>query len=507
VLDGIYAKAFALDANHVWVAKSFYPGRASEGSIWQSTDGGFNWSRLAAAPTSDTTTNVYYSDFRFTPSGIGVAIGTTLTGSDSVTSFASQTTDFGTTWMTVELPAKDPKTVLTTAGGMWFIFGGDPKPYMLRSSNAGRTWEYTLGIIQSTDYDQFQTAALIPPTSTLMVCSITGIYKSTDLGVTFTKITSPTDVQITDLSIDVHPDNTSGQLIIARSPVENFLRSEDGGKSWSTGTYASKGYHPFAEIRIAQGVIYAIPDQGELRKSTDKGYTWTSVYVPASSGRRALYAADKDNVVLQAYEGILYSSDGGASWTQTPFPGKYWLNESSIPVPGMVVSGGGYYDTNSIRGVIYRTTNVGYDWQIVDFPREINHLKMITSTTGFALSDYEVYKTIDGARTWTKILGSNDYFTHYVYCFFDDSLRGLLRVSFTFQQTMNGGSTWQLRDLGMPIYQLAGMAHEAHTRPVLCRIGGFIYAFGNQHSTQSFQSHYPHIIFAGVTFPYPVDCV
>ncbi len=455
---GIYSKAFALDENHVWLAKSYYSGRAIEGSIWRSENSGLAWTRLDSAPVSDSTKRVVYNDMRFNSSGLGIAIGTIKRDSGIIKSFISRTGDYGASWTTEEFLDEDPKTVLSIGDSIWLIFGGTSTSYVQRSVDSGKTWQFTTDIFP-VRYSYSGTATYIPEHNTILVSTSAGLFKSSDFGVMFSRITGSMDVIITGISVDVKAEQLSQQLIFGKSYDGSFLRSEDGGRSWSRGSFASSSVYPFSQIRIAEGVIYSIPDQHSLYKSLDKGDTWQEVYVPVYSGLQALYAYDKDNVVIHAYQNLMYSSDGGNSWILTPFPSKYWLNESSIPAPGMVVSGGGFYDSSGTRGIIYRTTNAGYDWQIIDFPREINRLKMITPSTGFAISNYEVYKTTNGGRMWKKILSSTDYYTHYVDFFFDDSLRGLIRVSFEFMETRDGGNTWIKKDLGVPIYSLKDIVH------------------------------------------------
>jgi hypothetical protein len=125
-----------------------------------------------------------------------------------------------------------------------------------------------------------------------------------------------------------------------------------------------------------------------------------------------------------------------------------------MPLPGLIIGGGGYYDSVGAHGFFFRTADGGFNWSIVDVPKEIKILKMVTTTEGFACSDYEFYRTKDAGKTWNLILSSQDFFTHYEDFFFDDSLHGLLRVSFDFQETYDGGTTWHPKPLGLPIYTI-----------------------------------------------------
>jgi len=466
--EGSISKAFALDGNWIWVAKSsYYMDQPRLGSIWRSVNGGIDYIKVISAPSSDSTKQVSYSDLRFNLSGLGVAIGRIRRDDGMITSFASRTTNFGTSWITtefpaqttyIEIPAYDPKTILSISDSIWLIFGQGSTPYMRRSVDYGKTWQFYGNMFAYQSNNRYGTAIYIPEYNSVVVSTFAGLYRSSDYGETFLRIADSMDLILTGVSADVQPIDKDKQLIVAKSGGQTFLWSENGGTKWNIGSFGSQNISSSMQVRIAAGTIYSMPNQTSLYKSTDKGNSWQQLYLPVSSGIRALGAFDNDNVALQAGEKILYSSDGGSSWKQTPFPGNYWLNESSIPMPGMVVGGGGFYDSTT-KGIIYRTTDAGYNWQIIDFPREINHLKMVTPTTGFAISRYEVYKTTNGGKTWMKIMSSSDYYTHYDGFFFDDSLRGLMRVSFDCLETTNGGISWQKRELGEPFYSIAEMVH------------------------------------------------
>lgn len=454
---GIWGKAFALDENRVWLAKSFYNGRPSEGSIWYSSNSGITWNRQTSAPTSDSLNEVTYQDLRINSSGIGIAIGSIMQNSGTIIAFAARTSNFGATWTKIEFTSESPKTILAIEDSIWIIFGGGSTPYMRKSIDSGKTWSSNTILFVSQGYCLYGSAVYIPSFATIVVSTSAGVFKSQDMGNTFVKVTNALDVSIKNTVVDCKPTNPNGQIVIANSYGDKFLFSEDGGITWTQRTLPSASDYSFSQTQIAQGVIYSIPDQLHLYKSIDSGKTWQSISVPVYSGLRALRAYDKDNIVLQGYRTILYSLNGGNSWRQTPFPGEYWLNVSAITGLETVIGGGGFYDSTGTHGILYQTSNAGFDWHIVDLPREIIQLKMVTPTTGFAMSDYEFYRTTNGGQIWTPILSSNDYFTHYEEFSFSDSLNGILRVSFDFMETHDGGNTWIKKELGLPLYNISSI--------------------------------------------------
>lgn len=470
---GIFSKAFALDENRVWLATSYSSSAKTGGAIWSSTNSGISWAQVDSAPMSDTNTKISYSDLKYNPSGLGIAIGTKQTGNDTLISFVSRTTDLGNTWTTTEFKTETPKTVLSIGDSIWIILGAGSNTYMRRSMDSGKTWAYSTNIFPG-QYNDFATAAYIQDSKIIVAATRFSIYKSNDSGLTFNKITSTRDITISGISLDNKPLETSEHLVAAWSYTNKFLVSQDAGKTWTQENLPGNYYNSFLQMSIAEGVIYTIPDQERLYKSTDSGKSWQQIHLPYYNGSRALYAYDKNNLVVQLYKNILYSSNGGSSWNQTPFPGNCWLNESSMPAPATIIGGGGYYDSTSIRGIIYRSTDSGHDWQIIDFPREINHISMITNTTGYACSNYEFYKTTNGGQNWNKILSSSDYFTHYDAFFFEDSLKGLLRISFNFVETTDGGLTWHTKLLAAPMYSISDVA-ETNTGNLLVAGDGMLW--------------------------------
>jgi hypothetical protein len=117
---------------------------------------------------------------------------------------------------------------------------------------------------------------------------------------------------------------------------------------------------------------------------------------------------------------------------------------------------------------------------------------MVTPTTGFAISDYEFYRTTNGALTWTPILSSHDYFTHYEEFYFSDSSNGLLRVSFDFMETHDGGNTWTKKELGLPLYNISSI--DCSQQGKLFIVGDGMLWCQSQGSNQSIsQSEYRYV--------------
>ena len=449
---GLLSRGFALDSSHVWLATSFQSGTPPAGSIWYSFDSGIHWNRLAAALTSDSLTQVSYSDLRFSESGLGLAIGTVADHSGTTEGFASRSTDFGISWSTTYFPNESPTTILSVSEDCWIMLGGGSATYERRSTDSGMTWSSASNVFDVQGYNYNGSATFVPATKMLVASILGEVFSSVDSGVTFTRMNNSLSFPISDLALDSKSTDPSTQMIFAPSNDGRFLLSTDAGRTWRSDSIPFAGSYIFSQSVVADNVIYFVPGRGRLFRSSDLGRSWEAVHVPTSGSLNALTVFDKDHISVQGYEGLYYSTDAGDTWTNAAFPGTYWLNQCAMPLPAMIAGGGGFYDSTGTHGFLFRTTDGGFNWNIVDVPKEIKIVKMVTPSEGFACSDYEFYRTRDGGKSWNLILSSNDYFTHYEDFFFDDSLHGLLRVSFDFQETTDGGDTWHAKPMGLPIY-------------------------------------------------------
>jgi photosystem II stability/assembly factor-like uncharacterized protein len=452
--SGTYSKSFALDQNRVWLAMSATSDRPNDGAIWYSSDSGLHWTRLAQTFKSDTMNQVNYSDLRFKPSGIGIVVGTIRDNYGLIGSFASRTTDFGNTWTTTKFSNESPRTVLSITDDIWIILGVGTSSFMRRSIDSGRTWTYTQNMFEDNPNYYFGAATYVPDLDRVVVSTLAGIYSSADSGLTFTRNNYPLDIAPLDVALDSRPNDPAQQLVFAPCLDGKFLISTDAGNNWIQGKNSKAGGYTNTQSLAVQNVVYFVSGGTKLFRSTDFGSSWTETLVSPNGPLRAVSAYDKGHVACQGYENMHYTSDGGETWTRAPLPGNYTLNQSAMPSPGTIIGGGSFYDSTGSHGFFYQTSDGGFNWSIVDVPKEIKILKMITAREGFACGDYEFYRTKDAGKTWNLNVSSQDFFTHYEDFFFDDSLHGLLRVSFDFQETYDGGTTWHPKPLGLPIYTI-----------------------------------------------------
>jgi len=452
---GIFSNIYALDNQNVWILKSYYRGRNVEGSIWYSSDGGSTWSQLQSGLVSSDENQIVYNDMLMKSSGEGIAIGRISRPSlNEKRSFIQRTTDFGATWTTTELPDNNLNDVLYIDDSTWVILGNtgnhpDNDLVQLRSEDNGQSWDESIPFSYS-GYNYLYSSIYLPGYESILVNTLSGIYKSIDKGRTYFRITTDYDIYIKDVLLDKKPLSNESQTIIAKSFNRSYLLSRDAGRSWELKEIPGEIGNILWKVKIAEEVIYIVVDQTRLYKSIDYGETWSRVYVPLYwSALRALDVLDQNTLLVQGYPSLCTSFDGGANWIASPFPGSFWLNESVILDSNQIVAVGGFYKSGT-QGIFYKSPDNGFNWRIEDTPHEMEQISMITSKVGFALNARNLYKTIDGGDSWMMIKTSNDYYDAFSAFCFKDALNGLLYSGESFLRTQDGGVNWQTVELNFP---------------------------------------------------------
>jgi len=451
---GIYSNIYALDAQRVWILKSYHNGRPVDGSIWYSSNSGSNWERLQTGLVSSDENQIVYNDMLMKSSGEGISIGSINHPSlNEKKAFIQRTNDFGITWTTTELPDNDLHNVLSIDDSTWIILGNTGNYptnslIQLRSEDNGQSWDESSPFTYS-GYNYLYTSIYLPAFESILVSTVSGVYKSIDKGRTYARIITDHGIYVKNVVLDKKPLSNESQTIIARSFNRFYLFSRDAGHSWTLKEIPDELGNELWYVKIAEEVIYIIIDQTRLYKSTDGGATWIQVRLPVRSGLRALDVLNQNTLVVQGYPDLITSVDGGTTWIGTPFPGNFWLNESVMLDPNQIIAIGGFYNSGT-QGIFYKTSDNGFNWRIVDTAHEIEQISMINNKTGFALNESNFYKTTDGGDGWIVIKTSNDYSDAFSAFCFKDSLNGLLHSGESFLKTEDGGDSWQNADLKFP---------------------------------------------------------
>ena len=287
----------------------------------------------------------------------------------------------------------------------------------------------------------------------------------------------------------------------------NIYRTTNAGTTWDSVGSGQNNWSLFHVKIVSASEIYAVGDPGFLYKSTDGGTIWQSLPISVSGPAITYiwYSIDKigSTLVMTGDYGIVAkSTDGGVTWTSNSFllstslmfdiqtlPGspKVWavgrpFTASTRQVFYSSNSGENWitYDVgvtgdllavsmiNQLTGYIsgqnskvLKTTNGGANWVLKTQPSGSNYslssMEFIDENTGWVFVNFttvpggNVFKTTDGANTWTQYTtggaSENIYAADMVnastgYCCYNPSNRPVYK-------TTDGGSSWNPLTTGL----------------------------------------------------------
>jgi photosystem II stability/assembly factor-like uncharacterized protein len=327
----------------------YYMG-ATGGGVWKTVNAGITWTPVSDAyfktgsvgsiAVADSDPNIVYV-------GMGEAcLRSNISHGDGV----YKSTDAGKTWQNIGLrdtsqigkvyiDPHNPDIVYVAAIG--HPYGPNEERGVFRTKDGGKTWQKILYINDKTGAADL---SVDPSNPQIMYASTwqmlrtpwdiyefgpgSGIYKTTDGGGTWTKLTSGL------------PKTDMGKIGLAVSPVDpqriwatiggedgGIYRSDDAGQTWQllNGSFEmhSRQYyygHIFADPQELN-TVYTFTSK-DFHKSTDGGKTWGSVQTPHGD-YHGLWIDPKDN------QRMVNGNDGGA--TVTFDGGKSWSSEMNQP--------------------------------------------------------------------------------------------------------------------------------------------------------------------------------
>ena len=286
----------------------------SRSPYYRSSSGGTKWSNL--------NTNIFSEiyDFAFHPTKPLVIFAASDGG-------IIKTADGGDTWSKVgSVPAAqgyrsiefDPQNPDTIYIGYRETSGTNPVKLAV-SRNAGETWSILSGFVVGSGID-YVSKIVVSPANPQIIFAVTfyAVYKSTDGGTNWQKITSFAEQFIQDFA--VNPADPSILFIAQAYSNGGILRSTDGGATWQKLTNGINGeYAGFVVIDPNQpSTIYA-QTSGGIFKSVDGGDSWTLKNFPGGANMlivdpflsSTLYTTR--NLGGNVF-GIYRSVDSGATW-------------------------------------------------------------------------------------------------------------------------------------------------------------------------------------------------
>ncbi|MEP6603104.1 MAG: glycosyl hydrolase [Spartobacteria bacterium] len=316
---------------------------AVAGGVWKTTDGGANWSpifdkesissigAMAVAPSDHNV--IYVGTGECAPRG-NITYGNGI----------YKSVDAGKSWKNVGLKdsrqigalivhPQNPDIALVAAFG--HMFGPNPERGIFRTNDGGKTWtrvlfkdENTGGIDVSFDPHNPNVVfaalweARRQPWNFSSGGPGSGLYKSTDNGLTWKQITGnglPEGIW-GRIGVTVSGADANRIYAIVEAKEGGIFRSDDGGEKWTRvnedGRFRQRAWY-FSKMYAdpkASDTVYVL-NTGAF-KSTDGGKTFN--LLPARHGdHHGLWIDpnDPDRIGNASDGGAIISTDGGKSWT------------------------------------------------------------------------------------------------------------------------------------------------------------------------------------------------
>ncbi len=208
-----------------------------------------------------------------------------------------------------------------------------------------------------------------------------------------------------------------------------LLKTTNYGVSWQPiNTGINLNYWAIDFIDQQTGFIAC--DSGKILKTIDGGNTWNLINTGFNKHLYRIEALNEMHIVAGG-QVILYTSDGGNSWTNTfngPVDAMAFINENI-----------GFASAYASTGYMKKTTNGGKTWQVISAPDIGAYcLTFINDSIGYnAGLNLVIKKTTDGGNKWKQKIIKDSFLN--VWSISEDIAFALGGVVY---KTTDGGLTW-----------------------------------------------------------------
>ncbi|MFN0157253.1 MAG: T9SS type A sorting domain-containing protein [Bacteroidota bacterium] len=237
--------------------------------------------------------------------------------------------------------------------------------------------------------------ALYADNNDLYAGAITGIFKSTDLGVTWSASSAGLPSQPNFYSIV-----RSGSFLIAGGDAAGIWRSSDNGGTWVQTTSGVAANEYVLSFTVDGNTVYgAFGYPASVGISTNNGATWskTSNGLQTTQSMTGIAKIGSSLFACHATIGVYTSTNNGTKWTITSPIGAQDKNAIIASGSSLIV---GVSGASSQKG-IYHSTDQGVTWV------KVRTGPLITGLTKSGAAIYAVgdslFRSTDDGQTWTAL--------------------------------------------------------------------------------------------------------
>ncbi len=315
---------------------------AATGGVWKTTNAGVNWTTVF-----DSVRTGSIGAIAVAPSDPNVVwVGTGEANNMRSSSWGTgvyKSTDAGKTWSSAMLPAsqhigkividpRDANVVYVAAVGPLWAPGGERG--LFKTTDGGKTWT---NLKQISQYTGFTEIAMDPSNPDVLYAASlererreygflpagpeTAIYKTTDAGGTWNKLTEGLpagDLGRIGLSVCKSKPSIVYATIHAKPPAGGLYRSEDAGATWKQMNDQDGTAWYYSQVRCdPTNPDHVVQLNAQSRESHDAGKTLTPFAAGGvHSDHHALWISDDDpeHMILGGDGGIYTTYDAGKTW-------------------------------------------------------------------------------------------------------------------------------------------------------------------------------------------------
>jgi len=332
----------------------------------------------------------------------------------------------------------------------------------------------------------------IDPTNTNVIYIGTacgGIWKTTNGGTSWTAVgDNLPNLSIADIALD---PNNSSNIYVATGDGYGYtsgsdqdfwgglysagvFKSVDGGATWNTTglSYNQSDYNIINRLLINPSDTSTVVAAGKngIMRSTNGGISWTQTlsgwffdmeYNPSNSS--IVYCAGLASG--QSYSAIYKSTDGGATWSTIKSNFAAGLSRISIEVSA--ANSQIIYALNT-AGTFIKSTDEGATWTTMTYPSSASFYGYYDCALACSAADanfvvvggMNMMKSTNGGSSWSSISGTHS--DQHCFAFLPTSSSTFYSGNDGgFYKTTNSGSTWTNLSSGLMISQIYRVASSA----------------------------------------------